>query len=319
MKPLQALSAVLSATVLIAGCGGGGGGGGGSATPAPIPAPAPAPAPPAYPTIPNFTLATSLEGPSHNFTVNRSAKTLLEVPGGTYSGQVVASASGITSITLNVTNIAGVTFSETFQSADLTSSVAVPGLAPRTLLSGTKTASDGSVRALTVLDTGTAGFNYMVLGGWEYASAAGATSAAGSMFVFGPATRSAEIPTTGTATYNGLMFGRYADGAQLWTATASASATANFANRSVSLVTTNTQIVSVSTPQQAAPNLNMTGTLTYPAATNALTGALSTPGGLTGPTEARFYGPAAAELGGTFFVRDPGNTKQLTGTFGLKQ
>jgi hypothetical protein len=159
----------------------------------------------------------------------------------------------------------------------------------------------------------------MILGAWEYASAAAAASTSNQAFVVGSVTRPADIPTTGTASYSGLMFGRYADGAALWSATAAASATADFANRSVSFITTNTQIVNAATPQQAAPNLNLSGTLTYPAATNSLTGIVSTASGLTGPADARFYGPAAVELGGTFFVKDGGNTKQLTGSFGLKQ
>jgi hypothetical protein len=116
------------------------------------------------------------------------------------------------------------------------------------------------------------------------------------------------------------MFGRYADGANLWTATAFASAQADFANRTVAFNTTGTQLTTGSITQ-SAQLLNLSGVLTYPAATNNLTGTLTTTGSgpLSGSAAAQFYGPAAAEIGGTFFVRDPLNTRQMTGSFGLKK
>jgi len=116
------------------------------------------------------------------------------------------------------------------------------------------------------------------------------------------------------------MFGRYADGATLWSATAEASATANFGNREVAFSTTNTQIASQAVTQ-SRPDLNLNGTLTYPVAMNNLTGTLSTVSGMTGPGAARFFGPLVgtgpAEVGGTFFVE--GGGQQMTGSFGLKK
>jgi hypothetical protein len=77
-------------------------------------------------------------------------------------------------MTLNINGIGGASFSEQFSAADLTTSTPVPGTSA-TLLSGSKTATDGSVRTLTILDTASSNFNYTVLGA-GYAPNAGATS-----------------------------------------------------------------------------------------------------------------------------------------------
>jgi hypothetical protein len=300
---------VLASLFLVGACAGGGGG-----SPSPNGAALP-PLVPTYATVPMFGQSSSLEGPATFITIDRNAKTLAELPGGAVVGQVTGSASGIATLSLTVTGIAAGPISETFQAADLATSTLITGPPDRTLLSGTKTATDGSVWTLTVLDTGSAGFNYMVLGSWEYASVSTPTSAVGSTLVIGAATRSPDIPLTGTATYSGVMFGRYADGNTVSSVTAQAGATANFANREVALSTTGT-LVGI-TPRS---DLNLSGTLTYPTATtNNLTGTLSTASGLSGPGAAQFYGFYAAEIGGTFFVKDAGNTQQMTGSFGLKR
>lgn len=304
---------VLASLFLLGACAGGGGEGPAVVNPALL-----LPQQPTYPDVTTFALYWSLVGIGTDITIDRGANALAGSTGGTVTGRVAASAGGITTFSLGVTGVSGATFTQTFQAADLATSTPIIGQAPRTLLSGSKTAGDGSVRTLTVLDTATAGFHYMVLGSWEFASSPAATSAVGSAFVIGPATRSADLPVAGTATYNGVMFGRYADGATLWSATAQASAVADFANRTVAFGTTNTQIASPMITL-AAPQLDLGGTLSFPVATNNLTGTLSTVSGLNGPGSARFFGPAAVEIGGTFFVQDGGNTQQMTGSFGLKQ
>jgi hypothetical protein len=244
-------------------------------------------------------------------------KALVDMPGGTASGQIRSSASGIQELTLNVNGIGGVSFSEQFGAADLTTKATVPG-GSAMLLSGSKTASDGSVRTLTILDTTSSSFNYTMLGAWEYAPIAGATNTKAAWFVIGPATKPTDIPATGSATYSGLMVGRYADGAAIWTVGASAGAVADFTNRSIILNTSNTQLNNP-TGTLAAPDLNLSGTLSYAAGANTVTGPLTTPAGLTGSANAKFYGPAAAEFAGVFFLGDGANTKQMTGSFGVKR
>lgn len=304
---------LLASLFLLGACAGGGGEGPIRIDPVLL-----VPQQPTYPDVTTFSLFWLLGGTRTDVSIDRSANALTGSSGGTLSGQIAGSAGGITTLSVNVTGIAGVTFAQTFLAADLATSTPIPGLAPRTLLSGSKTAGDGSVRTLTVLDTATADFHYMVLGSWEYASSAAATSSVGSTFVIGPETRSADLPVAGTAIYNGVMFGRYSDGAAIWSTTASASAVADFGNRTVAFNTASTQIASPGTTL-AASQLDLGGTFSFPMATNNLTGTLSTVSGLSGPGSARFFGPAAVEIGGTFFVQDVGNTQQMTGSFGLKQ
>ncbi len=61
----------------------------------------------------------------------------------------------------------------------------------------------------------------------------------------------------------------------------------------------------------------MAGTLSYPAATNALSGTLTTADGKTGAATGNFYGPQAAELGVTFKLGSPSGT--LVGGAALKR
>ena len=296
----------------ISACGGGGGSSG--TKPTPVSATSTK-----YPSVLTMTFADTLSGWAAGYTTDYTNKALSQVPGGSATVGISASASGLQNVSLTVNGIGGASFSEQFSAADLTTSTTVitadPGTSA-TLLSGSKTATDGSVRTLTVLDTASSNFNYMVLGAWEYAPIAGATTTSAAWFASGAGTRPVDIPLTGNATYNGLMVGRYADGAAIWTVGATANAGADFANRSIIFNTSNTQLNSP-TGTLAAPTLNLSGTLTYAAGTNNVTGALTTPAGLTGGANAQFYGPAAAELGGVFFVRD--GPKQMTGSFGVKR
>jgi hypothetical protein len=64
------------------------------------------------------------------------------------------------------------------------------------------------------------------------------------------------------------------------------------------------------------PSLNLSGALLFPPGTNQLSGTLTSTGGMTGPASAKFFGPAAKEVGGTFFVTNGGN-QQMNGAFGL--
>ena len=304
---------VLAMATSISACGGGSSG----IKSTPLPATTRPPTATQYPSVLTWTFGDTLTGPAVGYTTDYTNKALVEVPGGSATGRINSSASGPQNLTLTVNGIGGASFSEQFSAADLTTSTAVPGTSAR-LLSGYKTATDGSVRTLTILDTASSNFNYMVLGAWEYAPIAGATSNNAAWFAFGPATRPTDIPLSGTATYRGLMVGRYADGAAIWTVGATASAAADFANRSIIFNTSNTQLNN-QTGTLATPTLNLSGTLSYAAGANNVTGALITPAGLTGRARAQFYGPAAAELAGGFFVGDGANTKQMTGSFGVKR
>ena len=270
-----------------------------------------------YPSVSTLTFRDTLSGWAAGYTTDYTNKALSEVTGASATVRISGSPSGLQNLTLTVNGSGGVSFSEQFSAADLTTSAVVPGTGA-TLLSGNKTATDGSVRTLTILNNASSNLNYSSLGAWEYAPIAGATSTNGAWFAFGPATRPTDIPLAGTGTYNGLMVGRYADGTAIWTVGATANVAADFASRSITFSTSNTQLNN-QTGTLATPTLNLSGTLSYAAGANNVTGALTTPAGLTGTANAQFYGPAAAELSGVFFVGDGANTKQMTGSFGVKR
>ncbi len=160
------------------------------------------------------------------------------------------------------------------------------------------------------------GWNYQSFGIWV--TGAGTGSGTYGAMSIGAATPGSSIPTTGNATFTGFTGGRYinASGEYFFTSSSMSAAT-NFGTRNITFTTTNTQ----QTPNLQSntitnnANLNMSGTLTYSAATNQITGNVSTTGGLNGTVNARFYGPSAQEIGGTFAV-DSGGLEGYMGAFG---
>jgi hypothetical protein len=302
----------LLALACLTGCAGGGGGSGN--------APAPPPANP-YPPLNSVTQPTALSVVSSNDTFNLPT-TAYASTGGTVAISVAGNGSAITTVNVSVTGAgpAGtVSFQQTFNSSTFQPQLDSAGATVSYY--STVTASDNSVRQLLLANTSYALFNlnYMTLGFWEYDTSAAATSGVGGAYAAGIETRANDLPTTGTASYTGGMIGRYADGTSAWAVAASAASTANFAAHSVSLTTSNSFRAPMGGGTAIADNsLNLTGVLFYPAGINQLSGTLTTGGGMTGAASAKFFGPGAKELGGTFFVTN-GGTQQMVGAFGLHQ
>ena len=108
-------------------------------------------------------------------------------------------------------------------------------------------------------------------------------------------------------------------------------ATADFATLNVAFSTTGSTRVSdnapVGTLPTAAPGMDLTGTLTYPAGSNTFTGAVTSANGMSGNATGRFYGPGIAaatatkvagappEIGGTFAVMNTAGGA-MQGAFG---
>jgi hypothetical protein len=298
----------------MAGCGGGGGGGGGS------PAVRPSPAPPAYQPILNPTVR--LDGVTSILQIDEPPR--LTRSSGTTSGELHSDSTGtVTSVRLVVSS-PGASFEETFSPS---AQQPIAGAANGGFYVQEKTASDGSLRSLVLLDPRTAGLSYSTLGVWtNEPPAAGAAPHAG-IFIVGAQTRGTDIPTTGSATYNGLMGGIYADRQTVYAVGATARAVADFGSRSVMLNTTGTQRVDINAPAAipvADAGLDITTRLVYPAGQNQLSSDSFSAGRLqAGEVNARFFGPSAEELGGTFFARNgtsqANSTEQMSGGFLLKK
>lgn len=191
--------------------------------------------------------------------------------------------------------------------------------------SGLNTVSGRDV-TVDIIDPAVSQLRYHTFGSWGYELST-PTSIVVGYVVLGTPTPVSSVPTTGTATYNGVMNAVYtAAGAgtdSFFDVTAAATANANFAARSISFSTTGTVRQSVvNSVITADSNLNLTGTLTYTAGSNQVSGAFTSSGGLAGNAAGNFFGPNGEELGGTFVLsRNPGTSTQehMFGAFGLHQ
>ena len=179
-----------------------------------------------------------------------------------------------------------------------------------------------------------ASFDYSALGTWQHRPDPNSGAFFGGSAVVGVATRAADLPTTGTASYAGPFLGRYNDDGDQWLVSASARSLANFGTGVVSFETTGTQ-VSDARGSFSNPFLDLTGSMTFQssggARRNSLRGTVSTkPGGLglTGDVRGVFFGPssptsAPPELGGSVAARGapepPGEGRTLTGGFTMRR
>ncbi|MCH9844281.1 MAG: transferrin-binding protein-like solute binding protein, partial [Alphaproteobacteria bacterium] len=137
------------------------------------------------------------------------------------------------------------------------------------------------------------------------------------------------IPTSGTSvSFTGSGSGSYQsttsplmDSFVAPTVTFDVTATVNFSGRKVRFQTANTGKhcgAEANCTDILLPNLNFdTGQLPYTAGTNNISGAVSVDG-MNGSVEARFYGPNAQEVGGTFRM-SKSYYDHYTGHFGAKQ
>lgn len=158
------------------------------------------------------------------------------------------------------------------------------------------------------------GWDYQTFGTWV--TGAGTGSGAVGNYSVGVVSTGSAIPTSGSGTYTGSTGGRYSDasGNDYFTSS-TLSASANYATRSVSMTSSSTATTRDLLTSSTDANLDFTGTMTYAAATNNLSGTITTTGGSNGTVTGHFYGPAAEELGGTFSVA-PVGVEAYFGSFG---
>ena len=164
-------------------------------------------------------------------------------------------------------------------------------------------------------------WNYQTFGIWETGRGTGSGTAGG--ISVGTATAGSSIPTSSSATYSGVFGGAGIDAAGTdFLTRGNVSVSADFSNRSLAFSTSGTNYVIpvTSTPTWTSlASLNMSGTLTYSAATNSFTGSVSDSfvrG--SGTATGKFYGPNAEELGGVFNIDGTG-VKIHAGAFGAKK
>ncbi|MDP3306722.1 transferrin-binding protein-like solute binding protein, partial [Methylotenera sp.] len=164
---------------------------------------------------------------------------------------------------------------------------------------------------------------YTQFGDWYQCSAnclSGVSTEVGGFFVRGEVTSPANIPTTGSYTYNGHAYGAGIDAAgNAGSGTATMTATADFVTRSIAFATSNTIVQPfASGAPLAMPELDISGTLSYTAGQNRFTGPVNSGTGVTamsGTATGQFHGAVAQEIGGVYSLTGAGGA-QLGGFVG---
>ena len=127
------------------------------------------------------------------------------------------------------------------------------------------------------------------------------------------------MPANGTATYNGLTTAYLVEGGAQKQLTADVKAVVDFAKKGVRFETNNSQFHSLNNgvrTSAAAAAYNIKGTAAW-GNTNHFTGNAQTSNGLKGDLNGKFYGANAAEIGGTYGLKN--GSAQLIGGYGAKR
>ena len=173
---------------------------------------------------------------------------------------------------------------------------------------------------------GTAGWSYQTFGYFFGEANGGFLDNARDVMVgyqsIGKPTLASEMPTAGSADYNGITHGYY-NGNQV---TALNKLHADFGRRNISYATTG--VSQLHTFEGAdhviedKPNFNLSGSASWEQNTGDFKGDIRTAEGLAGKWQGRFYGPNADEVGGVFGLQGTatdGSTVQYVGGFGAKR
>jgi C-lobe and N-lobe beta barrels of Tf-binding protein B len=169
-----------------------------------------------------------------------------------------------------------------------------------------------------IANSATLRWNYQSFGVWNEGGNEGGLIYSRSI---GTATPASAVLASGSATFTGKLGGLYispvGEGS---VAAANLTVNADFSSRTLGFASSGTTLsrdVAAATP---APNLNLSGTLSYAPGSNAFSGTLTNAGGtMSGASNGQFYGPAANELGGVFAVKSATTVETFTGAYGAKR
>lgn len=314
-RNLRSLPAVAVPLVLAACAGGGGGGGaGGGAAPAGLVNPTSSTTVVLLDLTSLATLTTVPTGPNAAAVLANGGTSFFPVQVNP-TAALRTGAGGLEEFTLRIPELA---VQETFSSQDIRN-VPDPHFQDVSWAVGTKPFGNGGEVTLYLLNPDPRSLRYDTFGLWTVAPSSTVSSITVGAVSLGAPAPIDQIPRTGVGTYDGVLsalrIGAF-DGAEV---SAMASATVDFSLRQIDFRTSATVSMDILTNVVSpAPGLDISGRLTYASGTNAASGTLRTSDGMSGPAAARFVGPAAAELGGTFVLTDPAETARLIGGFGLR-
>ncbi len=164
-----------------------------------------------------------------------------------------------------------------------------------------KTTSAGGTTTVSRLTAGTSiSYQYTDFGIWTTGSSGGSDQIFNSIyFSYGVRTRASDMPRTGSANYTLDLVGG-GTGAPI---TGSGQLQANFASQTVDVSLTPAYVYRAG-PNGTSTIATLTGSGAITSSDSSFAAAISG-GGYTGTVNGLFYGPAAAEVGGTFLITSP--------------
>lgn len=281
---------------LLAGCGGSSGGGGVNGTPTPTPAPSPTPTTNASLTTLQFSEIFEGRAAANPYTATKPSGAA--TPTGMSANRQIDVKYDVASQSYTIV---------TNDRPDSTFSVA-NRVASQTTLTSTayqKSNSATNVETLTLFNPGpnnaVLALTYSSYGVWQTNEDTGATvNGNTTLFVFGIETLPSDLPKTGTASYTTHLDGVFAGASGLYYLGGASSFSANFGAGTVafSMTPVGTNLADSST--KSFGTLSGTGAINSAGPSfSADTGARA-PGTYGAALLGQFFGPAAAEIGGTF-------------------
>jgi len=163
------------------------------------------------------------------------------------------------------------------------------------------------------------GWNYQTFGVWSRSPTSSASGMVGASST-GAFTQASNIPTSGTASFQGIAAGLY-QLSEFSTYITSADMTLNvdFRNRTADFQTVNSVVTpDVATFASSYPAIDLTGIMQLDPTRNSMSGTVESRFGMKGVIQGAFYGPNAQEVGGTFGLRGDG-VESYVGGFGGKR
>jgi hypothetical protein len=139
----------------------------------------------------------------------------------------------------------------------------------------------------------------------------------------GDETKFADLPASGTATYNGLTTAYVVKDDQSRQLTANVKAIVDFGLKGVRFETTNSQFHSLDANgrrvSEADAKYDMKGTAKWENGNLFLGSVEAAAAGLKGNLSGKFYGAKAAEIGGTYGLKNQDGSERLIGGYGAKR
>ena len=177
--------------------------------------------------------------------------------------------------------------------------------------------NDTGTKSMVFMDPSFLDFEYQTFGVWAQETSANAGHLG--LLSIGVTTPESSIPTSGKATYNGAALGyKSSTNGEMSVIASELDAIADFSNRSLSLQTFNTTIISLYGELDSIDD-NISGTLSYASGSGTFSGNVSTDSGYTGLATGKFYGPNANEIGGVMSVKGSNDLAVIAMGFGATQ